>query len=411
MDVERTRLQFPGLARTVGGRPAAFLDGPAGSQVPRRVAEAVGRYLVESNANTGGFFPTSTETAAALREAHRSAADFMGAGDPDCVVFGPNMTTLTSQLAGTLARKWSEADEVVVTRMEHDANFTPWVLAARDAGATVRYVDIHPEDCTLDLDDLRSKLTERTKLVALGCASNAVGTINPYREIAALVRATDALLFLDAVHYAPHATLDVDSWDCDFLVCSAYKFFGPHVGMLWGRRHLLESLPAGKLRPVADRTPDRWMPGTQNHEGLVGAAEAIDYLADLGRGDAGPEAGRRAALHSAFAAIGRYESDLADRLLRGLDSLSDVRVWGIRESQRRAERVPTVSFTHARLRPADVARRLADRGVFVWHGNFYALPLTEALGLEPDGLVRVGLLHYNTADEVDRLLNELEAMG
>jgi cysteine desulfurase family protein (TIGR01976 family) len=410
MDVEHSRLQFPALARTVGGGPAAFLDGPAGSQVPRRVADAVGRYLLESNANTGGFFATSTETAALLQEAHRCAADFMGAGDPDCVVFGPNMTTLTAHLAGALARGWSEADEIIVTRMEHDANFTPWVLAARDSGATIRYVDIHPEDCTLDLDDLKSKLTERTKLVALGCASNAVGTINPFREVASLVRATDTLLFLDAVHYAPHAALDVEAWDCDFLVCSAYKFFGPHVGVLWGRRHLLESLPAGKLRPVADRTPDRWMPGTQNHEGIVGTAEAIDYLADLGRGDAGPDAGRRAALRSAFVAIDRYESDLADRLLRGLESLGNVRVWGIRDPQRRQERVPTVSFTHARLRPAEVARRLADRGVFVWHGNFYALPLTEALGLEPDGLVRVGLLHYNTADEVDRLLNELETM-
>jgi cysteine desulfurase family protein (TIGR01976 family) len=411
LDVERCREQFPALAREVAGRPAVYFDGPAGSQVPRRVADAIRRYLLETNANTGGAFPTSLETREHLDRAHATIARLLGADDPDCVVFGPNMTTLTMHLAAAFARVWGPGDEIVLTRLEHDANFTPWARAARDAGAVVRVADVRTADCTLDLDSLRSCLNARTRLVALGCASNAVGTIHPFREVAALVRDAGALLFLDAVHYAPHAAIDVTAWDCDFLACSAYKFFGPHVGILWGRRALLERLPATRLRTVADRPPERWMPGTQNHEGLVGAAEAVEYLTDLGRSAVAAAMDPRTALLSAFGAIAEHERALAQRLLGGLAAIPAVRVYGITEPRRAPERVPTVAFAHARHRPAEVAQRLAARGIFVWHGNFYALPLTEALGVEPDGLVRVGLLHYNTADEVDRLLNELDSAG
>lgn len=409
-DVQACRREFPALARTVGGRPAVFFDGPAGSQVPGRVADAVAAYLTRDNANTGGFFPTSVRTAELLDLARETFAAFLGADDRDCVVFGPNMTTLTMHVSAALARTWEPGDEIVVTRSEHDANFTPWIRAAHEAGATVRHVGIRAADATIDLDEFRAALGDRTRLVALGCASNALGTLHPFARMVELARAAGALTFLDAVHYAPHAAIDVAAWDCDLLVCSAYKFFGPHLGVLWGRRDLLETLPAFRLRPVADRVPDRWMPGTPNHEGIVGASEAVKYLADLGQ-ERGASLPIRDALLSAFAAIGEHESGLCLRLLEGLAALPDVRVWGIADPRRIAERVPTLGFTHARLSPEAIARRLAERGIFVWHGDFYAVPLAEALGLEPQGLVRVGLLHYNTADEVDRLLNEVAALG
>lgn len=403
LDVNWCRAQFPALAREVAGQPAVFFDGPAGSQVPQRVIDAVGRYLAETNANGGGAFATSRESDAILAAAHAAIADLLGCNDPDLVAFGPNMTTLTLGLSRALARTWAAGDEVVVTRAEHDANFTPWVLAARDAGATVRYVDIRTDDCSIDLDDLRAKLNGRTRLVAVACASNAVGTIHPFREIIALAHDVGAKVFLDAVHYAPHALIDVTAWDCDFLACSAYKFFGPHVGVLYGKRPWLTDLPAYKLRPAPDGLPGRWMTGTQSHEGIAGTAAAVAYLADLGRTVAPDAADRRSALRAAYAAIAAYERELADHLLRGLRALSAVRVWG----PTAGERVPTVSLTHARLGPREVAQQLGKQGIFVWHGNYYALPLTEALGLEPEGMVRVGLLHYNTHEEIDRLLRAL----
>lgn len=408
--VERYRRQFPALAREIDGRPVVYFDGPAGSQVPQRVIEAVGSYLADFNANCGGAFATSAETDRILEEVHRAVADFLGTGDPELVTFGPNMTTMTLALSRALARTWKPGDEVLVTNLEHDANFTPWVQAAADAGATLRRVEIRPDDCTLDMDDLRSKLNENTRLVAVGSASNAVGTINPAKLIVEMAHDAGALVFLDAVHYAPHAPIDVEAWDCDFLACSAYKFFGPHVGVLWGKRHLLERLPVYKLRPSTDALPGRWMTGTQNHEGMAGTEAAIGYLADIGRSRGGQDLDRRAALLSAFEAIRAYERGLALRLLEGLSALPEVRVYGITAPQRVGERVPTVSFTHARKTPHEVARYLGQQGIFVWHGNYYALPLTETLGLEPEGMVRVGLMHYNTAGEVDRLLTALDAL-
>ena len=406
--VAACRRQFPALTRTVGGLPAVFLDGPGGTQVPSRVIEAVGGYLAHINANHGGHFATSRESDEMLAEAHWAVADFLGSDNPDTVVFGANMTTLTFALSRALAKTWQPGDEIVVTRLEHDANFTPWVRAAQDAGATVRYVSIHADDCTLDLEDLRVKLSARTRLVAVGCASNATGTVNPVRQICRWVHDAGGLVFLDAVHAAPHAMLDVAATDCDFLACSAYKFFGPHVGILWGRRRLLESLPAYKVRPAAESIPERWMTGTQNHEGIAGTLAAVEYLADLGRDAAGRPRDRRVALRNAYEAIGTYERGLAKRLLDGLAQMADVKVWGITDPARLGERLPTISITHAKLEPARLAEYLGRLGIFVWHGNYYALPVTETLGLEPDGMVRIGLVHYNTVEEVNRLL---EALG
>jgi cysteine desulfurase family protein (TIGR01976 family) len=402
-DVAWCRAQFPALARRVGGQPAVYFDGPAGSQVPRRVIDAIGDYLVRMNANHGGLFETSRESDSLLEEAHRGLADFLGTADPGTVVFGANMTSLTLALSRSLGRTWQPGDEIVLSRLEHDANVTPWVLAARDAGATVHHVAFRREDCTLDLDDLARKLSPRTRLVAVGCASNAVGTINPMDEIVRLAHEAGALVFFDAVHYAPHRRLAVERWGCDFLVCSAYKFFGPHVGVLWGRRELLTRLPAYKVRPAPEELPGRWMTGTQNHEGIAGTLAAIDYLAELGRRQPGA-ADRRAALDAAYGAIASYERDRFAELLAGLAELADVNIWGITEPERWHQRVPTVALAHRRLAPRELAEYLASRAIFVWHGNYYALPVTEALGLEPDGLVRIGLLHYNTAEEVERLL-------
>ncbi len=401
------RDQFPALHRTVSGQPAVFLDGPAGSQVPQRVIAAISHYLSQTNANHGGRFATSRESDQMLDEAHRAAADLLGTASPESTVFGANMTTLTFAFSRALARTWGPGDEVIVTRLDHDANFTPWVLAARDAGATLRTIDVRPADCTLDLDQLRATLSPRTRLVAVGRASNAVGTINPIPEICRWAHAVGAQVFVDAVHYAPHALLDVTAWDCDYLACSAYKFFGPHVGLLWGRPELLAVLPAYKVRPAADSLPEKWMTGTQNHEGIAGVLEAINYLADLGRQVSADAASRRQALVAAFAAIAQHERQLCARLLAGLHALKSIRVWGIADPQRASERVPTVSISHKRYESLELAEKLAQRGIFAWHGNFYALPLTEALGVEPAGLVRLGLMHYNTPEEVDRLLTVL----
>lgn len=409
--VEACRRQFPALARDVSGRPAVFFDGPGGTQVPQRVIDAVSHYLAHMNANHGGLYATSRESDELLDRAHQGLADMLGADDPGCVVFGQNMTSLTFALSRALGRTWSSGDEVLVTRLDHDANVSPWVHAARDAGATVKYVNFRREDCTLDLEDLRAKLTSRTRLVAVGCASNATGGVNPVREITAWAHEAGANVFLDAVHYAPHALVDVNTLGCDFLACSAYKFFGPHVGVMWGRRELLEELEPYKVRPATNTLPGKWMTGTQSHESIAGALAAVDYLADLGRSlAAGGLLDRRAALANAFVAIGQYEQNLCRRLLSGLAEIPAIKVWGITDPARFDERLPTVSFTHARRTAAELAELLGKRGIFAWNGNYYALNLTETLGLEPDGMLRVGLVHYNTADEVERLLEVLRGL-
>ena len=400
-NVAACRAQFPALAR-----PAIFFDGPAGSQVPRAVVAAVGEYLLNHNANHGGVFATSVENDALLLEAQQAAADFIGVADPPAIIFGANMTTLTFAFSRALAQAWQPGDEIIVTDLDHDANVTPWVLAARERGVSVQHVAVRRADCTLDLADLDRKLTSKTRLVAVGCASNAVGTINPIQQIVKKAHSAGAEVFLDAVHYAPHALIDVEAWGGDYLVCSAYKFFGPHVGILWGRRNRLEELTPYKVRPSSNDCPDRWMTGTANFECIAGARAAINYLASLATG---PNLPRR--LTSAYAKIGDYERDLGSQLLRSLAELPDVRVLGITDPARLAERVPTVSIVHKRHPAKAVAEQLARRGIFVWHGNFYALRLSEMLGVEPDGMVRIGLLHYNTAEEITRLLEALRELA
>jgi len=405
------RRQFPALSRRVGNRPAAFFDGPGGTQVPQRVIDAVGHYLAHMNANHGGRFATAVESDRLLDEAHRGLADFLGADDAQTIVFGQNMTSLTFALSRALARTWKPGDEIVLTRLDHDANVSPWLLAARDAGATVRLASIRSEDCTLDLDELRHLINERTRLVAVGCASNATGGINPVRDICDWAHAVGANVFLDAVHFAPHGLIDVQAWGCDFLACSAYKFFGPHVGILWGRRELLESLEAYKARPAPIEPPGKWMTGTQSHEAIAGALAAVEYLADLGRLLAASDSlSRRAALREAYREIGLYERGLGSRLLAGLAENPEVQVFGITDPSRFDQRVATVSLIHEQFTPAELAQRLGKLGFFVWHGNYYALNLTESLDLEPEGMLRVGLVHYNTAAEVDRLLDALRGL-
>ena len=406
-DLESVRSQFPAFNRAVEGRPVVYLDGAAGSQVPFRVAEAVSGYLTGTNANHGGPFATSVESDAMLDAAHQAAADFLGTADPDTVAFGANMTTLTLAVSRALASTWQPGDRILVSRLDHDANVTPWTLAAHDAGVAVDHIDSHPDTATLDLDTLHDRITDSTRLVAVGAASNLSGSINPVTEITQAAHRVGALVFVDAVHLAPHRLLNVEAWDCDLLACSAYKFFGPHVGLLWGRRNLLESLKAYKLRPASNQLPDKWMTGTGNHEGIAGVGEAIEYLADLGR-DVDPTAeSRRQALATAFRAIGDHERELSLGLLDGLVRLPGVTVHGITDADLIDQRVATYSITHDQLSPGELAKHLARRGIFTWAGNHYALPVTEALGLEPGGTLRISALHYNTLEEIERTISAL----
>ncbi|MCA8995707.1 MAG: cysteine desulfurase-like protein [Planctomycetaceae bacterium] len=409
LDVETIRGRFPALGRRKNGQSVAYFDGPAGSQVPESVAEAVAWYLLHTNANCGAPFATSRETDATLASARRAMSDLLGNDDPDEIAFGPNMTTLTFSVSRTLSQNWQPGDEIIVSRLDHDANFTPWVLAAERAGATVRFIDVHSEDCTLDQESYTNALSEKTRLVAIGLASNAAGTINPVAKMAEQAQSVGALVYVDAVHAAPHQRMDVRSLRCDFLVCSAYKFFGPHVGILWGKRELLETLLPDKLRPAPMSVPGKWMTGTQNHEGIAGVEAAVDYLAAIGGSP--DEAPRRERLNRAFEEIGRHERQLSDHFLRGLLGLPQFQVWGITDGSRLGERVPTFSLTHSSKTPRELSEQLAEQGLFTWSGNHYALPFTETLGLEPNGTLRVGCLHYNTIEEVDRLLESLRAIG
>jgi cysteine desulfurase family protein (TIGR01976 family) len=403
IDVARVRDRFPSLSRTQDGRPVVFADAPGGTQTPDAVIEAIAGYLRTSNANTHGAFATSQQTDALLAEAHRAAADLVGA-EPDEVVFGPNATSLVFQISRAIGRTLGPGDEVVVTKLDHDANIGPWTMAAEDAGATVRWVDIRDEDVTIDVGSFEAALTDRTRVVAFTMASNAVGTVTPVTELARLAHArTGAIVAIDAVHAAQHRRIDVAELEADLLVCSPYKVFGPHLGVLFGRRELLQTLRAYKVRPANEELPHRWETGTQNHEGMAGFVAAVGYLADLG-GDSD----RRSAVTKALAAIRGHEADLSRRFLRGATTMPGVSVFGIAEPRRIDERTPTFAVRVGDAHPLDTAKVLGERGIFVWDGHYYALELMERLGLqETGGAVRIGFCHYNTESEVDRVLEAL----
>jgi len=406
-DVHAVRARFPSLnAPLSNGEIPIFFDNPAGTQVPASVIDAVRDYYLHMNANSGGAFATSRANDAMVAEVRAIAATFVNAARPDEIVFGPNMTTLNFGLSRALGHTLTAGDELVLTRMDHDANVSPWLRLAADHGLTVRWVDIRTDDCTLDLDSLEAALTERTRIVATVHASNAAGTINPVGRIAQMVHAAGALHVVDAVQSAPHILLDVQAIGCDFLLCSSYKFFGPHAGILWGRYELLESLPAYKVRPAKDKPPYRWETGTPAFELIAGVGAALRYLASL----SGAAEVTRAAFEKAYAVVGVYEQELVLHLIEVLGRLSQTQIAGITDPTRVSERVPTVIFAHERLSPLAIAEHLARHHIFVWDGNYYAQEIMERLGHGEEGMVRVGLAHYNTHDEIDRLEAALQAL-
>ena len=411
LDLSWVRSQFPALTQTVNGHPATFLDGPGGTQVPQRVIDAIADYLRRDNANTGGAYSTSRHTDAMIARARAAMADFLHCG-ADEIVFGPNMTSLTYAMSRAIGRELGPGDEIVVTRLDHDANVSPWLAMAEDRGVTVRWAEIHQENCTLDIADLASKINERTKLVAVGYASNAVGTINPVKVIVRLAHAAGALAYIDAVHYGPHGLIDVAALDCDFLVCSTYKFFGPHMGVLFGKREHLQRLRPYKVRPNTNAIPNCWEWGTLNHECIAGITACVEYLADLGRRARPQATTRRAAIEAAYQVIHEHERALIERMIGGLQQVPGLKIYGITDPKRFSDRCATLAVrmldqnpNHA---PLALATQLGDRGFFTWDGNYYALNLTEQLDVEKSGgFLRIGLVHYNTTEEVERMLAAL----
>ena len=425
IDIEAVRAQFPALRRTVGDRPAAYLDGPGGTQVPERVIDAMANFLGAGGSNLGGTFVTSRETSAVTESARAAVAALFNAA-PDEIAFGQNMTSLTFTVSRALAATWQAGDNIVVTHLDHDGNVWPWVRAAQDTGVEVRWLDFDPDaGCRLEGETLSELLDERTRLVAVTDASNAVGTIVDVGPIVEDAHRIGALTYVDAVHYAPHGVIDVAATGTDFLVASSYKFFGPHTGCLYGRREILDELDAYKLRPAPDKPPGKWETGTQSFESLAGVSAAIEYLASLGTDSPLRPAGRaggpppppgeetgdilRARLVSAMAEIGEYEDSLSQRFLDGMTGMEDVTLYG----QTHVEgRTPTFAIDVAKVRPAQVARHLGDQGIFVWSGDYYAVEVMDRLGVsDSGGLVRVGFVHYNTVDEVDRVLEAIDGLG
>jgi cysteine desulfurase family protein (TIGR01976 family) len=406
LDVRTIRGQFPSLTQTVNGHPAVFLDGPGGTQVPQRVIDAISSYLARDNANSGGNYETSFRTDRMLLEARRAMADFLGC-DWDEIIFGQNMTSLTFMISRSIGRELNPGDEIVLTYLDHDANFSPW-KALEERGVVIRVAEFRPADCTLDMADLASKITSKTKLVAVGLASNAVGTINDVDEITRLAHRVGAMAYIDAVHYAPHGPIDVRGIDCDFLVCSAYKFFGPHMGVLYGKREHLARLQSYKVRPLVNDVPYRWEWGTLNHECIAGIEACVNYLADVGRGVEPAAANRRQAILAAMHEIKSYERALAEKLITGLLAIPGLKFYGITDVRKFHRRCPTVAVRIEGYTPKELATRLNERGFFTWDGNYYALNVSEKLGVEPTGgFLRIGLAHYNTAEEVERLLAAL----
>lgn len=403
------RSHFPSL-----NKGAIFFDNPGGTQVCREVIDAVSNYYLTANSNTHGAFETAHRTDAIIAEARAALADFLNARSPSEIIFGPNMTTLTFGIARALGRWLDEGDEIIVTRLDHDANIAPW-LALEERGVVIKWVDIHPDDCTLDMADFEKHLSTKTKIVAVGGASNAVGSLNDLKTIVPLAHMAGAFVFVDAVAFAPHMPIDVQDLDCDLLACSVYKFYGPHLGVLYGKRDLLDRLAPYKVRPSSKETPDKFETGTQNHEGIAGALAAVNYLASVGEKygaafatDWAGFSGRRLHLKTALAAIQVYERDLFTRLMHGLSQVRGIEMYGITDYGRFAYRAPTIAFNVPGRAPRDIAQKLADAQIYVWDGNYYALALMERLGLEAQGgAVRVGLAHYNSPEEVEKFLDVL----
>lgn len=415
-DPNSFRKQFPSLKLQVKDRPAVFFDGPGGTQTPQRVIDAMSQYLGQDNSNLGGAFLTSQRTGQVVAGARQAMADFFHAPRPEEIVFGQNMTSLTFAMSRAISRTWKPGDEIVVTWLDHDANITPWVLAAQDRGVQVRWLDFEPGDCLLNLDQLSELLNEKTRLVAVTYASNAVGSIVDVAQVAGLAHQVGALVYVDAVHYTPHNPVDVQAIDCDFLVASAYKFFGPHTGILYGKYELLDSLEAYKVRPAPHRPPGKWETGTQSFESLAGVAAAIDYLESIGqeygfemKGDADRYDGRPLRLKQAMNAVKDYEESLSLHFLQQAIDVPGLRIHGLTDVERLSERAPTFAVSLAGHKPRDVAEYLGQQGIFVWDGHYYAVAVMDKLGkLDSGGLVRIGFAHYNTVEEIQRLISALQ---
>lgn len=415
--VESLRHHFPALQHSRNGQIPIFLDGPAGTQVPQRAILAMVRYLSNCNANRGGVFETSRETDHIIAKAHEWMAALLNASSPAEIVFGANMTTLTMHLSRSLAKTWQAGDEILLTWLDHDANVSPWKQVAEERGVVVKRVNFQPENGMLDMDDFHQKLSKKTKLVAVTAASNVLGTLTPIPEIVNSAHEAGALVFIDAVHYTPHMLVDVQQWQCDFLACSAYKFFGPHIGILWGKKELWDSLTPYKLTPAPNTSPGRWMTGTQNHECLAGLTGTLDYLLDLGKqhfatGETQKDHSLlRLRFRAAFQAIRDYETNLGKTFLKGLKELKEYRCWGMSDLEHLSLRVPTFAITHAERSPEEVSTHLAKHHVYSWAGDMYADGVIEKLGQKNrGGVVRLGFVHYNTDSEVTKTLELLNSL-
>lgn len=419
-DLSALRDHFPALQQTDDtGRPYVFFDGPGGTQVTQSVMDAVINYYIYANANTHGQFLHSHRTDDVIQSARQAMADFLNAPSPEEIVFGPSSTNLAFNISRAIGKTLSAGDEIVVTRLDHDANIAPW-LALQEKGVQIKFVDVDVEDCTLNMAHLQTLLSPKTKLVAVGYASNAVGTINPVKQIAAMAHAVGALVWVDAVHFAPHGAIDVQDIDCDFLMCSTYKFFGPHMGVVWGRYDLLDALPAYKVRPAEDEPPHKFELGTGNFEAMAGVTAAIDYLADIGANygeqladeySAAGFSGRKLNLKTGMSVIAAFERTLFKKLFDGLQAIPGVHIYGITDVEKFTHRTPTIAFTKEGISTPDIARILGEHGIFVWDGHYYAIEIVQRLGLyESGGMLRVGLAHYNTPEEITRLLEIVQTL-
>jgi len=406
-DINLVRQQFPSL-----DRPAIFLDNPAGTQIAKQSLDRINKYLLETNANHEGLFETSRRSDEVLHEAHAAMADFLNASRPEEIIFGNNMTTLTLHMSRSLARNLQAGDNILVTRMDHDANIAPWMLVAEDKGCNLLWVDFDVESGTLDLDDFARALEKKPKIAAFGYASNLLGTVNPAKKLTQMAKDAGALVYIDAVQYAPHGPIDVQDLGCDFLVCSSYKFFGPHAGALYGKYDLLNELKAYKVRPASDEVPYKFETGTQNHEGIAGVLGALEYLEWLGK-EFGAEqesawkeagfTGRKLGLKKGMSAMHAYESELSKALIEIIQSVPGTRVYGITDTDRLEQRVPTVSFRLDGKDPEWLANEIGNNDIYVWKGHNYALAIVERMGLlDAGGMVRVGPVHYNTLAELDK---------